>query len=167
MQTTHFLTIECKRDLILHFLLHFQTDLIGLRRNVLCPFSNKPKLTKLKMTKVLLALCPKTLTKFWKPERQICQVGSWVRLLLVNEISACRDSYLVGVFLLGAVINFYPHVSDCVVLGDIRYVCREHDEHCICSLLACFLLPWLIPPKSFPNAVIQVSAVAGSFMRQR
>ncbi len=44
-------------------LLHFWTDLIGLRKNVTCPFSNGPKLTELKITKVLLALRKKTLAK--------------------------------------------------------------------------------------------------------
>ena len=33
------------------FLLHFRTDLIGLRKNVTCPFANRPKLTKLKIMK--------------------------------------------------------------------------------------------------------------------
>jgi hypothetical protein len=40
-------------------LLHLRTDLAGLRKNVTCPFSNKPKLTKLKISKVLLALSAK------------------------------------------------------------------------------------------------------------
>ena len=37
-----------------YFLLHFQRDLVRLRWNVTCPFSNKEKLTELQMTKVLL-----------------------------------------------------------------------------------------------------------------
>jgi hypothetical protein len=65
-----------RSEVRLLLLLHFQTDLVGLRRNVTCPFSNKQKLTKLKISKVLLALCTKTLTKFSKPERQIIQVGN-------------------------------------------------------------------------------------------
>jgi hypothetical protein len=48
------------------FLLHFWTDLIGLRKNVTCAFLNGPKLTKLKITKVLLASCKKTLAKMRK-----------------------------------------------------------------------------------------------------
>ncbi len=64
------------------FLLHFWTDLAGLRKNVTCLFSNKPKLTKLKISKVLLASSTKTLSKFSKPERQNFQVNNWVRLLL-------------------------------------------------------------------------------------
>ncbi len=71
-----------RSEVRLLFLLHFWTDLAGLRKNVTCPFWNKPKLTKLKISKVLLALSTKTLPKFSKPERQIFQVGNWVRLLL-------------------------------------------------------------------------------------
>jgi hypothetical protein len=48
------------------FLLHFWTDLIGLRKNGTCPFSNETKLTKLKITKVLLASCKKMLAKMRK-----------------------------------------------------------------------------------------------------
>ncbi len=72
------------------FLLHFWTDLAGLRKNVTCPFSNKPKLTELKISKVLLASSTKMLTKFSKPERQIFQGSNWVRLLLdtVNAMQA-------------------------------------------------------------------------------
>jgi hypothetical protein len=44
------------------FLLHFWTDLAGLRKNVTPPFSNKPKLIELKISKVLLASSRKTLT---------------------------------------------------------------------------------------------------------
>jgi hypothetical protein len=42
---------KMRRGLIF-VLMHFQRDLVGLRWNVTCPFSNKQKLTKLKMTKV-------------------------------------------------------------------------------------------------------------------
>jgi hypothetical protein len=56
------------------FLLHFWTDLIGLRKNVICPFSNRPKLTKLKITKVLLALRKKTLAKMRKA---VTELVSW------------------------------------------------------------------------------------------
>ncbi len=58
------------------FLLHFWTDIAGLRKNVPCLFSNKPKLTKLRISKVLLALSTKTLTKFSKLERQIFRLAT-------------------------------------------------------------------------------------------
>jgi hypothetical protein len=48
-------TFQHMRDRTCLFLLHFWTDLIGLRKNVTCPFLNEPKLTELKITKVLLA----------------------------------------------------------------------------------------------------------------
>jgi hypothetical protein len=59
-------TFQHMRDKTCLFLLHFWTDLIGLRKNVTCPFSNGSKLTKLKITKVLLALRKKMLAKMRK-----------------------------------------------------------------------------------------------------
>ncbi len=56
------------------FLLHFWTDLIGLRKNVTCHFSNGPKLTELKIMKVLLALRKKTLAKMRKA---VAELVSW------------------------------------------------------------------------------------------
>jgi hypothetical protein len=56
--------------------LHFRTDLAGLRKNVPCPFSIKPKLTELKISNVLLASSTKMLKKFPKPERQFFQVSN-------------------------------------------------------------------------------------------
>ncbi len=49
------------------FLLHFRTDLAGLRKNVTCPFLNKPKLTKLKIGNVLLGGC-QNLVKQFRPD---------------------------------------------------------------------------------------------------
>jgi hypothetical protein len=69
-------TFCLRSEVRLLFLLHFQTDLAGLRKNVTCPFPNKPKLTELKISKVLLASSTKTITKFSKPERQNFQVGN-------------------------------------------------------------------------------------------
>ncbi len=56
------------------FLLHFQTDLIGLRKNVTCPFLNGPKLTEVKITKVLLASHKKMLAKMRKA---VAELVSW------------------------------------------------------------------------------------------
>ncbi len=69
-------TFCLRSEVRLLFLLHFRTDLAGLRKNVTCLFSNKPKLTELKISNVLLASSTKTLTKFSKPERQFFQVGN-------------------------------------------------------------------------------------------
>jgi hypothetical protein len=67
-------TLRRMRDRTCLFLLHFWTDLIGLRKNVPCPFSNGPKLTKLKITKVLLASRKKTLNKMRKA---MAELVSW------------------------------------------------------------------------------------------
>jgi hypothetical protein len=56
------------------FLLHFWTDLIGLRKNVTCPFLNGPKLTELKIMKVLLASGKKMLAKMRKA---VAELVSW------------------------------------------------------------------------------------------
>jgi hypothetical protein len=64
-------TFQHMRNRTCLFLLHFWTDLIGLRKNVTCPFSNGPKLTELKITKVLLALRKKMLAKMRKAAAEL------------------------------------------------------------------------------------------------
>jgi hypothetical protein len=71
-----------RSEVRLLFLLHFQTDLAGLRKKVACPFSNKLKLTKLKISKVLLASSRKNANKILKTRKanfsgwQLSQVAS-------------------------------------------------------------------------------------------
>ncbi len=71
----------CNRTCL--FLLHFWTDLIGLRKNVTCHFSNGPKLTKLNITKVLLASCKKMLAKMRKA---VAELVSWQNYLRTRGI---------------------------------------------------------------------------------
>ena len=64
------------------FVLYFWTDLIGLRKNGICPFPNGPKLTELKIMKVPLALRKKKLAKMRKAFAESIQVEKFSRLLL-------------------------------------------------------------------------------------
>jgi hypothetical protein len=67
------------RRVQLMFLLQIWTDLARLRKNVTCPISIGPKLTELKITKVLLDLCKRTLVKMRKARGEFIQVANWVR----------------------------------------------------------------------------------------
>jgi hypothetical protein len=67
-------TFQHMRNRTCLFLLHFWTDLIGLRKNVTCPFLNGPKLTELKIMKVLLASGKKMLAKMRKA---VTELVSW------------------------------------------------------------------------------------------
>ncbi len=79
---------------------------------------------------------------------------------VINEITPHCDSDAIGVLFLWLVINHHSGICDDAVCRNQRYVGRGHDKHGICP----FLTHFVVPPKSFPNTVIQISAVAGSFM---
>jgi hypothetical protein len=75
----------------------------------------------------------------------ICVVSSPV----IDEVPTGCDSDLVGICFLGAMINNHPRVRNNSVLEDVWDVGGEHDEHCICSLLARLVVALTHPSKVF------------------
>ncbi len=59
---------------------------------------------------------------------------------VIDEITTGVDSDVVGICLLGAVVDDYSGICNNAVLWDIRYVLQGHDKHCICPFLSFFII---------------------------
>ncbi len=59
---------------------------------------------------------------------------------VIDEVPTGCDSDSIGICFLGAMINNHPCIRNNSVFGDVGDVGGEHDEHCICSLLARFVV---------------------------
>jgi hypothetical protein len=68
---------------------------------------------------------------------------------VIDEVTTGCDSDSVGICFLGTMIDDHPRVRDNSVLGDVWDVGWEHDEHCICARLPCFVVALTHPAKVF------------------
>ncbi len=68
---------------------------------------------------------------------------------VIDEVTTGYDSDLVGICFFGTMIDDHPRVCDNSVLGDVWDVGWEHDEHCICARLSCFVVALTHPNKVF------------------
>ena len=93
--------------------------------------------------------------------RQCCELAG-----VIDGITSGGDSDVVEIFFLGGVVYNHSGICDNAVLWDIRCVLWGHDGNCSGPFLSCFIVALTHAVEVFPkNAVIQTSAVSGSFMR--
>ncbi len=69
----------------------------------------------------------------------------------MDEVPTGCDLDSVGICCLGAMIGDHPCIRNNSVLGDVWDIGGEHDEHCICSLLARLVVALTHPSKVFPK----------------
>ncbi len=68
---------------------------------------------------------------------------------VIDEVTTGCDSDLVWIRFLGTMIDNHPRVCDDSILGDVWDIGWEHDKHCICAWLSCFVVTLTHPAKAF------------------
>ncbi len=68
---------------------------------------------------------------------------------VIDEITPCCDSDAIWVLFLWLVVDQHSGICDDLVLRNLRYDGSEHEEHCICPFLSCFVVTLTHPAKVF------------------